>query len=329
MSFSPLQEFESSNVKGARYDSKGQVLEVQFKNGGTYQYTGVPANLWRNMRRAKSKGKWLNRAIKSPGFEYTKIAGAPFTRASTAAKFSSARGVPLKYLGDRLFEKLSGSKIREAVRVVRGRGSFPWEEVEEYALMLGDSKIGDMVVGTGGHVVMSKIAPEFRGMGLGSKFYGEVMRMRPEGKLMSDSLMSDQAVGLWESMLRKGGPDRFQRLVPLDKRTSVLGNSVEGTFDPVTYNAPRRHNAQDALHQIAPSWFKAPSRMYEGRVPAEALRAEASTARHAPADPTYSAVDKVKDLGATVGGPALLGGLLLLPNRPRNQADNESVAESR
>lgn len=66
--------FNSSRVSQAGYDQDSQRLFVRFMRPtpgqDEYVYEGVPQNVWRNMRRAKSAGKYINRVLN--GFDYHK-----------------------------------------------------------------------------------------------------------------------------------------------------------------------------------------------------------------------------------------------------------------
>jgi hypothetical protein len=99
-------------------------------------------------------------------------------------------------------EKTAGSRLREAVRIVKGtHGTWP-----AYRLQLGDRTIGTMVLKPNKSITQVqgvKINPEFRGMGLGKKFYGDVMRQQPQGILRSDTQVSSDAQALWDSLIRR------------------------------------------------------------------------------------------------------------------------------
>ena len=41
-----LISIESDNVQAAGYDAKSMTMTVQFNNGYTYEYYGIPADLW-------------------------------------------------------------------------------------------------------------------------------------------------------------------------------------------------------------------------------------------------------------------------------------------
>jgi hypothetical protein len=65
----PWIGFRSSRVSRARYDPDNQVLEVDWVDGGlSYVYYDVPPNIWRNMQRVKSLGKFVNRVLNQ--YEY-------------------------------------------------------------------------------------------------------------------------------------------------------------------------------------------------------------------------------------------------------------------
>lgn len=55
---------ESSNIARFRYDEANQVLTVEFKNGGAYNYFDVPETVFEQMKAAPSKGRFLAQSIK-------------------------------------------------------------------------------------------------------------------------------------------------------------------------------------------------------------------------------------------------------------------------
>jgi|WetSurSiteA1Bulk_404760.scaffolds.fasta_scaffold00048_25 uncharacterized protein len=57
---------ERKNVKSSVIASVGwaPVLEVEFKNGGVYQYIDVPEDTFNELVSSKSKGKYLDAYIK-------------------------------------------------------------------------------------------------------------------------------------------------------------------------------------------------------------------------------------------------------------------------
>ena len=55
---------ESSNIARICYVQETQVLTVDFKNGGLYNYYDVPETLFEQMKAATSKGQFLAQNIK-------------------------------------------------------------------------------------------------------------------------------------------------------------------------------------------------------------------------------------------------------------------------
>jgi hypothetical protein len=51
---------ESSNVLYCKYDHAQQQLEVTYRKGDIYLYHAVPLEIWRDLLRAESIGKFLN-----------------------------------------------------------------------------------------------------------------------------------------------------------------------------------------------------------------------------------------------------------------------------
>ncbi|CAN4268299.1 KTSC domain containing protein [Methylophilaceae bacterium] len=57
-------EADSSNIARFAYDEANNVLKVEFKNGGIYDYFDVPQPVFDGMRNAPSKGQYLAQQIK-------------------------------------------------------------------------------------------------------------------------------------------------------------------------------------------------------------------------------------------------------------------------
>ena len=64
---------ESSNLKAVGYDETHQILYIEFKKSGTYQYLGVDRNIYDGLLCADSKGKFFNQMIKKAGYHYSKV----------------------------------------------------------------------------------------------------------------------------------------------------------------------------------------------------------------------------------------------------------------
>ncbi len=54
----------SSNLVSVGYDSESRTLEVEFKAGATYQYSGVPEAVHAGLMAASSHGAYLNQHVK-------------------------------------------------------------------------------------------------------------------------------------------------------------------------------------------------------------------------------------------------------------------------
>jgi hypothetical protein len=60
-----MQPVSSSNIAAVGYDAEDQTVYVQFLNGSTYAYKGVPEHEFENLRTASSVGSYLNRNYKN------------------------------------------------------------------------------------------------------------------------------------------------------------------------------------------------------------------------------------------------------------------------
>jgi KTSC domain len=63
---------ESSNISRIGYDDGNQVLYVEFKSGGTYQYFDVAEQMFADMKSASSKGQFLAQNIKG-AYRYARV----------------------------------------------------------------------------------------------------------------------------------------------------------------------------------------------------------------------------------------------------------------
>ena len=66
-------QVSSSTIASIGYDVSGETLEVEFKGGLIYQYSGVPLGLYNGLMSASSKGNYLDEYIKKGGYPYRKI----------------------------------------------------------------------------------------------------------------------------------------------------------------------------------------------------------------------------------------------------------------
>lgn len=63
---------KSSNIAAIGYDSTSKTLEVEFKTGTAYSYSGVPSSIARAFRKAQSIGGYFAKNIK-PKYASTKL----------------------------------------------------------------------------------------------------------------------------------------------------------------------------------------------------------------------------------------------------------------
>jgi uncharacterized protein len=62
----------SSNVASIGYDVDTQVLDVEFVNGGVYQYMNVPQEAFDELQSAASKGRYVAQNVKNR-YPYTRV----------------------------------------------------------------------------------------------------------------------------------------------------------------------------------------------------------------------------------------------------------------
>lgn len=63
----------SSNLSEVGYDPVTRTLEIAFKQGGVYQYFGVPTHIYGGLMSATSHGQFFDVNIKKAGFAVLKI----------------------------------------------------------------------------------------------------------------------------------------------------------------------------------------------------------------------------------------------------------------
>ena len=64
MSTINLIPVQSSNIEAVGHDPHSKTLTVKFKNGGTYEYSGVDANEYNAFMSARSKGAYFHTEIR-------------------------------------------------------------------------------------------------------------------------------------------------------------------------------------------------------------------------------------------------------------------------
>ena len=55
---------ESTTLTAVAYDDAGGILQLEFRSGAIYRYSGIAAAVHEDLLRASSKGKYFNRAIR-------------------------------------------------------------------------------------------------------------------------------------------------------------------------------------------------------------------------------------------------------------------------
>lgn len=63
---------KSSNLDSIAYDETFKFLFIKFHQGGTYKYLGMPKNIFEELLKAESHGKYHAKHIKK-NFKYEKI----------------------------------------------------------------------------------------------------------------------------------------------------------------------------------------------------------------------------------------------------------------
>ena len=67
-----MTNVESSTIEAVGYEEESSTLQVEFKNGGMYQYFDVPESVFEELRDADSVGKYLAYSIKGT-YRYSKV----------------------------------------------------------------------------------------------------------------------------------------------------------------------------------------------------------------------------------------------------------------
>ena len=63
---------ESTLLASIAYDAQREVLQLEFRSGAAYRYSGVPADICQSLLRAPSKGNYFNRHIRGQ-FPYAPV----------------------------------------------------------------------------------------------------------------------------------------------------------------------------------------------------------------------------------------------------------------
>jgi hypothetical protein len=62
----------SRNIVSIGYDPSSSTLEIEFKDA-TYQYYGVPADIYEGLLQAPSKGSFFAQYIRRAGYGFAKV----------------------------------------------------------------------------------------------------------------------------------------------------------------------------------------------------------------------------------------------------------------
>ena len=55
----------SAGIVSVGYDAKAKVLEIEFKGGGVYQYSGVPEARYKSFMKASAMGSYFQKSIRN------------------------------------------------------------------------------------------------------------------------------------------------------------------------------------------------------------------------------------------------------------------------
>jgi hypothetical protein len=66
----------SSVIRSVGYDNLTSTLEIEFVNGGIYQYSGLPAEIHAALMSSGSKGSYFDQYIRSGPYNYRRMSGS-------------------------------------------------------------------------------------------------------------------------------------------------------------------------------------------------------------------------------------------------------------
>ena len=67
------EKLSSTSIAAASYDASAQTLEIRFHTGIRYRYFSVPAQTYRDLLAADSKGRYFNQRIRYACFAYERL----------------------------------------------------------------------------------------------------------------------------------------------------------------------------------------------------------------------------------------------------------------
>jgi len=106
----------------------------------------------------------------------------------------------LKKLG---FVKTGSSRLRAVTKVTKWSTS-PIKGTKFYGMAVNGKDAGTLQLDSKNRVLTTNIYKEFRGMGLGKKMYGEILKQ--EGSIMPGHQQYPDATRLWKSLRKRYGP---------------------------------------------------------------------------------------------------------------------------
>lgn len=63
----------SSELASIGFDDASQILEVEFRSGAVYQYSGVQKVIYSELMSAQSHGSYFNEYVKKAGYPYVRV----------------------------------------------------------------------------------------------------------------------------------------------------------------------------------------------------------------------------------------------------------------
>jgi len=63
----------SSSLKSVGYDESSKILEIEFSNGGIYQYFEVPKNIYLGLILAESPGRYFHGKVSTSNYQFKKL----------------------------------------------------------------------------------------------------------------------------------------------------------------------------------------------------------------------------------------------------------------
>jgi hypothetical protein len=70
MNYDPVK---SSILDAVAYDDRSSTLRVRFKNGAQYEYSGLPATVYRGLLRARSSSIYFEAKVHEAGYWFRQV----------------------------------------------------------------------------------------------------------------------------------------------------------------------------------------------------------------------------------------------------------------